>query len=118
MCDGPCMTQLCVLYWTELNSVVHTRARRMDQGSSCSSNRDVSRARYDHFLFAKERCCDLKGRRRMLELGAMSVVEAAIESVSLDAERHKNRSEQRYESCLETLLEGHYYNLCELKDVL
>lgn len=87
----------------------------MERDPSDSNDRDVCRARYDRLLFAKERCGDLnKDRGRMLELGAMSVLEAAIENVSLDAEHRQTISEQRYRSCLETLLEGHYQNLCEL----
>lgn len=96
---------------------------------------DGCRGRYDNILFAAERCqADGRGeepsseRRWMLELGAMSVLEAELETFRLDrasAERvsrendggdQGNGSEQEqvaYRSCLEMMLDDHYDALCE-----
>lgn len=65
-------------------------------------------------------------RRWLLELGAMTVLEAELETLSMDSscastaavDRHHNdadkgRERERYRSCLETMLDGHYDTLGE-----
>lgn len=98
-------------------------------------SKDGCRARYDHIIFAAERCqSDGHGeapsseRRWMLELGAMSVLEAELETLRLErasaegVPRADDGGEQGYESeeeqdayrsCLETMLDDHYDTLCE-----
>lgn len=108
----------------------------MMKESSCSD--DICRSRYDRILFAAERFsgdghdkASSHSTRRMLELGAMSLLEAELEATSVCAdsmtgggtsakgghEAQQQSSNERkklaYRSCLEALLEGHYNNLRE-----
>lgn len=95
---------------------------------------DGCRARYDHVTFAAERCRAIgqdeapsSERRWTLELGAMSVLEAELETLNLDrvsVERAtrggvggdgSEQEKEAYRSCLEEMLEEHYDALCEFR---
>lgn len=104
---------------------------------------DVTRARYDHLAFAAQRhrsghdgraddaACARK-RQWLLELGSIAVLEAELESLSMDGtsfaapedgqERQDDsrgnsggnrRERESYKSCLEAMLDGHYDTLGE-----
>ncbi|CAM9793091.1 unnamed protein product [Ectocarpus fasciculatus] len=107
---------------------------------------EVCRARYDHITFAKERSRDsshnssssgsstgddaasCRERRWLLELGAMTVLEAELETLSVDdgastagrggrAEGGSSARERAsYKSCLEAMLDEHYVALGGLDD--
>lgn len=98
-----------------------------------ASSEDLCRSRYDRINFARERCQDggdvkeaSKERRWLLELGAMTLLEAELETISVSTEAmsaagrnetQRGRGDQdtgAYQSCLGALLEGHYDALGEL----
>lgn len=105
-----------------------------------SSSDDVCRARYDRLLFAAERCragpssrdidhgasvpslpgdaaalpVHMAGRKRLLELGAMSVLEAELELLPLgENSGRREGAADLYKSCLVAMLDGHYDALGE-----
>eukprot|EP00752_Nemacystus_decipiens_P011606 g10305.t2 len=113
---------------------------------------DVSRNRYDHLVFgislpgsnaggqtgAGATCSDgiaSRERKWLLELGAMTLLEAELETLSVDGPQFSTAANQRaqgnisgtdtqaqetewYNSCLETMLDGHYDVLDGLEDRL
>ena len=98
------------------------------------SSQDGCRARYDHLIFAAERCqaggqgeAPSSERRWMLELGAMSVLEAEVETLRLervsagrvcgggDGGDGTEQEQESYRSCLEEMLDDHYEALCEFR---
>lgn len=98
---------------------------------------DVCRARYDCLLFALERHAadnnerkkhaaksgtTSAARRRILELGALSLLEAELEDVRAlcvgGADGKQQRDVSGYASCLEAMVDRHYDNLRELVCVM
>lgn len=92
----------------------------------CGSSDDACRARYDRLLFASERCAAQNSnatttRRRMLELGALTLLEAELGNMSMGGggdrqrkQREQPTAERGYASCLKALVDQHYDNLREL----
>lgn len=97
--------------------------------SSTRLEDDISRARYDRILFAAERCeAEVavtkhdsgvsKQRRRMLELGAMGMLEAELEILSMGESNIQElgcseRELESFKSSLMCLMDRHYDNLGE-----
>lgn len=87
---------------------------------STASSDDVCRTRYDQIVFAADGASS-RERRWLLELGAMTVLESELETLSVDdgastaAEEGNRRGREResYKSCLEAMLDGHYDTLSE-----
>lgn len=85
----------------------------------CRNSDDACRARYDYLLFASERCAAENSnatatRRRMLELGALTLLEAELTNLSMAGEGDRQRKQREYASCLEAMVDQHYDNLREL----
>lgn len=86
---------------------------------------EACRLRYDRLLFASERCS--KGTlstgteartRRVLELGAMTLLEAEMENMFQDHEVRRDPQKLGYASCLEEMLDRHYNILGKLFSIL
>lgn len=125
----------------------------LPSGAGSITPDDACRARYDHLIFASERCANsnkstvkrsstrstsegIAGsgdtdtgviasaaqRRRLLELGALTLLEAELESLSVastggDEQRGGKQSTTAmwgYASCLKAMVDRHYDNLCTL----